>query len=219
MQRRISFYLLGLVVAGLGSTLAAQGPATDTTLLTVDRIFGTPEFRGGSLAQLAWLSDGVGYTSLERSAGGKPGQDIVRYDAETGLKTFLVPAARLVPPGDSTPLDIEEYSWSADGRRLLIFAKAQQHPRRLLGSRSRRVDAQEARRQRSRLDADVREVRARRRPRGVGPLRRVQPLCRGHRQRQDHAADARRLADHDQRHVRLGLRRRARAAGRLALEL
>jgi len=38
-----------------------------------------------------WLSDGVGYTSLERSAGGKPGQDIVRYDAETGLKTILVP--------------------------------------------------------------------------------------------------------------------------------
>jgi len=74
-------------------------------------------------------------------------------------------------PAISTPLDIEEYSWSADGRRLLIFANSQQvwrskHPRRLLGPRSRRVDAQEAGRQRSRLDADVREVRARRRPRG-----------------------------------------------------
>src|SRR6267378_1555491 len=124
MQR--SIYSLALIAAGLGSTLAAQRPATDTSLLTVDRIFGTPEFRGGSLAQLAWLSDGVGYTSLERVTGGKPGQDIVRYDAETGLKTILVPAARLVPPGDSTPLDIEEYSWSPDGRRLLIFANSQQ---------------------------------------------------------------------------------------------
>src|SRR5467141_1105556 len=124
MQR--SIYSLALIAAALGSNLPAQRPATDTSLLTVDRIFGTPEFRGGPLAQLAWLSDGVGYTSLERVTGGKPGQDIVRYDAETGLKTILVPAARLVPPGDSTPLDIEEYSWSADGRRLLVFANSQQ---------------------------------------------------------------------------------------------
>ena len=118
--------LLALVSAGLGGTVAAQRPAPDSSILTVDRIFGTPEFRGGSLGQLAWLSDGVGYTSLEPPAGGKSGKDIVRYDAETGLKTILVPAARLVPPGDSTPLDIEEYSWSPDGRRLLIFANSQQ---------------------------------------------------------------------------------------------
>jgi hypothetical protein len=40
----------------------------------------------------------------------------VRYDVETGhLKTILVPASRLVPPGDSTPLNVEEYSWSPDG--------------------------------------------------------------------------------------------------------
>src|SRR3989475_1434612 len=124
MLRRL--YLLALVVAGLGSTLAAQRPAADTSLLTVDRIFASPEFRGGSLTALAWLSDGVGYTTLERQAGGKPGQDIVRYDAETGLKTIRVPAARLVPRGDSTRLEVEEYSWSADGRRLLIFTNSQQ---------------------------------------------------------------------------------------------
>src|SRR6266481_103329 len=119
--------LLALVSAGLGGTVAAQRPAPDSSILTVDRIFGSPEFRGGSLPSLAWLSDGIGYTTLEPTAGGKGGgQDIVRYDAETGLKTILVPAARLVPVGDSTPLEIGEYSWSADGRRLLIFTKSQQ---------------------------------------------------------------------------------------------
>src|SRR5712692_9517240 len=126
MSRRISLLFIAWLAAPLGSQAAAQRASGDSSLLTVDRIFATPEFRGGSLASLAWLSDGVGYTSLERSAGGKPGQDIVRYDAETGLKTILVPAARLVPPGDSTPLDIEEYTWSADGRRLLIFTNSQQ---------------------------------------------------------------------------------------------
>src|SRR5882762_4680095 len=126
MFRRLSALLVIALAAPLGGTLAAQRASSDSSLLTVDRIFGSPEFRGGTLGALAWLSDGTGYSTLEPALGGKPGQDIVRYDAETGLKTILVPAARLVPPGDSTPLDIEEYTWSADGRRLLIFTNSQQ---------------------------------------------------------------------------------------------
>jgi len=123
---RRHFGLLVVALFALLGSAAAQRAASDSTLLTVDRIFGSPEFRGGSLPSLAWLSDGVGYTALEPAAGGKAGQDIVRYDVETGLKTILVPAARLVPAGDSTPLEIEEYSWSADGRRLLIFTNSRQ---------------------------------------------------------------------------------------------
>src|SRR5437773_6046936 len=124
MQGRI--YSLVLLAAALGGNLAAQRAAGDSSLLTVDRIFGSQEFRGGSLAALGWLSDGVGYSMLEPAAGGKAGRDIVRHDAETGVKTIPVPATRLVPAGDSTPLDIEEYTWSPDGRRLLIFTNSQQ---------------------------------------------------------------------------------------------
>jgi dipeptidyl-peptidase 4 len=127
MQRRASLYLIAMAGTVLGSPLAAQHPpAPDSSLLTVDRIFASPEFRSGTLGSLAWLSDGVGYTMLERATGGRPGQDIVRYDAETGLKTILVPASRLVPAGDSVPLAIEEYSWSPDGRRLMMFTNSQQ---------------------------------------------------------------------------------------------
>jgi len=132
MLRRLSIVIA--LATSLGRPLAAQHASGDSSLLTVDRIFASPEFRGGSLSALAWLSDGAGYTTLERAAGGggdgggggKTGQDLVRYDAETGLKTILVPASRLVPPGDSTPLEVEEYSWSPDGRRLLIFTNSKQ---------------------------------------------------------------------------------------------
>src|SRR6266511_2171941 len=86
---------------------AAQRAAPDSSLLTVDRIFASPEFRGGSIASLAWLADGIGYTTLEPPVDGKPGRDIVRYDAETGIRTSLVPPARLKPAADSTPLDVE----------------------------------------------------------------------------------------------------------------
>src|SRR6266516_3261837 len=114
MLRRLSIVIA--LAASLGRSLAAQHASGDSSLLTVDRVFASPEFRLGSLSALAWLSDGAGYTALEPAAGGRLGKDLVRYDAETGLKTILVPASRLVPPGDSTPLDVEEYSWSTDGR-------------------------------------------------------------------------------------------------------
>ena len=122
MLRR--FFLLLTVTVAAPSMLGGQ--SADSSLLTVDRIFGSPEFRSGSFGPLAWLSGGMGYTTLERPLTGRPGRDIVRYDAETGLRTILVPVSRLVPAGDSTPLDIEEYSWSPDGRRLLIFTNSQQ---------------------------------------------------------------------------------------------
>ncbi|HYT62850.1 MAG TPA: DPP IV N-terminal domain-containing protein, partial [Gemmatimonadales bacterium] len=125
-RRFLNLLFIALLAAPLGSEAAAQGTASDTSLLTVDRIFASPEFRVGSIASLAWLADGIGYTTLEPPVDGKPGRDIVRYDAETGLRTILVPAARLKPAGDSTPLDVEDYTWSADGRRLLIFTNSQQ---------------------------------------------------------------------------------------------
>jgi dipeptidyl-peptidase 4 len=124
-----------VLTATLGGLAAAQrtapaastaSAAPDSTLLTVDRIYASPEFRGGSFGPLAWLSDGAAYTTLERSAEAKEGRDIVRYDAQTGARTILVPAARLVPSGETAPLEIEEYSWSDDGNRLLIFTNSEQ---------------------------------------------------------------------------------------------
>ena len=124
MLRRIG--LIMVLAAGGREIAAAQSSANDSSLLTVDRIFGSPEFRGGTFGPLAWLNDGVSYTTLERRSDGRPGRDIVRYDGESGFRTTLVPATRLVPPGDSTPLEIEDYRWSADGRKVLIFTNTQQ---------------------------------------------------------------------------------------------
>src|ERR1041384_4574923 len=124
MARR--FALAGLLAVALGGSLSAQRAGSDTAPLTVDRIFASPEFRSGTFGPLAWLADGISYTTLEPPASGRPGRDIVRLDAETGLRTILVPAARVIPAGDSTPLDIEDYGWSADGRKLLVFTNSRQ---------------------------------------------------------------------------------------------
>ena len=50
-----------------------------------------------------------------------PATDLVRIDAASGRASVLVPAASLVPVGASQPLDPEDYDWSPDHSRLLIF--------------------------------------------------------------------------------------------------
>jgi len=98
----------------------------DPSLLTLERIFRSPEFavRGYGHTRATWLRDGLAYTMYEPSRTVR-GLDIVRYAPDTGTRTVLVPAERLVPRGESTPLYIDDYTWSPNGRKVLIFTNSQ----------------------------------------------------------------------------------------------
>ncbi len=106
----------------------AQVPGTRDSplgLVTLDRIFASADFATEPLGRPRWLADGTGYTKLEAPAGARSGRDLVRYDAATGARAVLLSAAQLVPPGDSAPLTVEDYAWSPDGRRLLVFTNSE----------------------------------------------------------------------------------------------
>ncbi len=118
MRVRVFSFAL-LLVAVAATSVAAQ--ANDPSLLTLERIFASGEFRGQFFGPARWLSDGSGYTTLEFSAETRGGLDVVRHDPATGDRSLLVPAARLVPDGESAPLWISGYEWSPDGELLLIF--------------------------------------------------------------------------------------------------
>jgi dipeptidyl-peptidase-4 len=115
-------HLAPTIVLLLPAALPAQVP--DSSLLSLQRIYGSPEFRPETFGPARWLAKGAAYTTLERSEETPAGQDLVRYDTESGERTLLVPAARLVPPGDTVPLTVESYSWSDDERQLLIFTSS-----------------------------------------------------------------------------------------------
>ena len=66
-----------------------------------------------------------GYTMLESPGPGRPGRDLVRYDAASGARTVLVTPEQLTPAGADQPLRIAGYSLSADGTRLLVFTNTQ----------------------------------------------------------------------------------------------
>ena len=113
---------LALAAAVLAAApLSAQ---SDSTRLTVARIYSSQEFAPQQLGPVRWL-DGSAYVRLERPEGNARGRDVVRYDAATGARSVLVPAARFTPAGDSVPLTIESYEWSADRSKLLIFTNSQ----------------------------------------------------------------------------------------------
>ncbi len=111
-------------VAGVAAGVATQAQQTDRARALdeqIDRIFRTREYEVPRFGPARWLPDGTAYSTVERSADRADGRDIVRYDAGSGARTILVSGSRLVPPDRTAALDIGDYAWSRDGRRLLVF--------------------------------------------------------------------------------------------------
>ena len=111
------FLLLALLI--LIGPAASSAPAQDADPgLTIERIYGSDEFRAQGFGPVRWLEDG-GYTALERDENGQ--NLIARYDPASGERSVLLDAAALTPEGENRALPIADYQWSADGRRMLIF--------------------------------------------------------------------------------------------------
>jgi dipeptidyl-peptidase-4 len=116
-------FLLALVPAAAAQDKPAPEKPFDP-VLTVERIFAGREFADERFGPARWMSDGESYTTLEPSPDVKGGRDLVLYKAATGARSVLVPAARLVPEGASEPLRVENYSWSPDGKALIVFTNS-----------------------------------------------------------------------------------------------
>ena len=104
----------------LAALVAMQAGAESKSLLSVDRIFHDEEFELNEPVSSKWLAEGASYTTVEESKSTPDGFDIVQHDSASGEQTILVDASRLVPEDAETPLEIKDYSWSDDGRFILI---------------------------------------------------------------------------------------------------
>jgi len=102
---------------------------TDPGRLTLERIIDSDEFESKSFGPVRWLKDSTGYTTLEDSQApedvndpnAEKSKDIVRYEPGSGKREIIVSATRLIPKDESKPLKIDDYSWSSNGKKLLIF--------------------------------------------------------------------------------------------------
>ncbi len=113
-----------LLVFSIVLAAPLQAQVTDSVRATVHRIFATRDFAGERFGPARWIENGAAYTTVEPSAGGR-GADIVRYETATGTRSVLVSARQMTPPGDSTALDFDDYTWSDDANLLLLFTNTE----------------------------------------------------------------------------------------------
>ncbi len=118
MFRRLTL----LAVLASAPSLHAQdvAAATDSSIVTLDRLFNSDFFSGDYVPPIRWTPDGQAYYSYDRREGAK-GPDLVRVNPATGDKTVLVRSEQLTPPGDTVPLRMASFRFSSDGRKLLVY--------------------------------------------------------------------------------------------------
>ncbi len=114
-------FILPLLLLLFVTSFAQQTQPPSDVVLTVDSIF---TYRTQPLGPVRWQSDGSGYFALEASPGKPNSVDLVRYGAATGDRTVFVGADKLTPAGAKSPLSVEEFEFSPDGQKLLIFTNS-----------------------------------------------------------------------------------------------
>lgn len=111
-------YLLAIgIVFGLCAT------AQDKKNISLEDIWKYGTFRTEMVYGLRSMNDGEHYTSLERDRGGS---SIVKYAYKDGsMVDKLVQSINLLPQGSSEPLKIDDYSFSADEKKLIIATESE----------------------------------------------------------------------------------------------
>jgi dipeptidyl-peptidase-4 len=128
------------LLAACATQKAAELPAEkmEDRMLCLEAIFKDYSFDTRKPGQIRWLKDGSGYTALEtvvsyqdvepkRDAEGevlKWPEDIVMYDPATLERKTLVSAEQLTPQGRDRALTVDDYSWSEDRSKLLIYTNS-----------------------------------------------------------------------------------------------
>ena len=117
MNRHSHNVALVLFMAFVAAPISA---AANDSVLTIDRIFHDKEFELNTKVPSKWLEGGDSYTTVEASQTIDGGFNIVRHDSASGETSILIEAKQLIPEGAERPLEIKDYSWSADGQYVLI---------------------------------------------------------------------------------------------------
>jgi dipeptidyl-peptidase-4 len=110
----ILFLSLTALVNGQGSGKA----------LTLEDIYKNNTYPTRFYRSVRWMEDSKSYTTLETNHE-RSCSEVIRYHAKSGNREVLVGASQLVPEGESDPLSIRDYAWSASNSKLLLFTNTQ----------------------------------------------------------------------------------------------
>ena len=117
MDRIFKYILCAAVLLTAALSLQAQPE------LTLEDIYVKGTFRARGVPQPTWMEDGRSYSALTEKG-------LVRVDAATLAETVIVPQAAFVPEGAARPLRVEDYTWSEDKTKLVIYTNSRRVWRR-----------------------------------------------------------------------------------------
>ena len=116
------------------ASLLLSGTASASSALneTLKQIFQSQAFDEKHFGPARWVDGGAAYTTVEPSIAfpNSEARDIVRYETATSKRTVLVSASQLGPSPNKKPLILENYAWSEDNKRLLIYTNSKKVWRR-----------------------------------------------------------------------------------------
>ena len=101
----------------------AQTDIENKSTLTLDRLFSSSEFVQESFGPYQWLGGGEFYTVVEWEDDEH--NLLALYDSKTGDRSVLIAPSDLTPSGATDPIQIEDYQWSSDEKKILIFNNSQ----------------------------------------------------------------------------------------------
>lgn len=88
--------------------------------LTLENILSGDLLRTKGYRSIHFLNSIDAYITLERAKEGS-GSELIQTDCRTGDQKIYIPAKELTPATGKEPLMLDEYSWSMDEQKLLIF--------------------------------------------------------------------------------------------------
>lgn len=129
-----AFLLLTMLALSAPALMADETPP----VLTNESIFGEYEYNAQRPGAVRWVDEGSAYTALETAPGYEDAalekdrygddiriyEEIVSYDPATQKRTVLVTLDQLKPEGSSKALVIDDYQWSEDKNKLLLYTNA-----------------------------------------------------------------------------------------------
>ncbi|HET6569138.1 MAG TPA: S9 family peptidase [Rhodothermales bacterium] len=118
------FCALLWVNAGLSASAQQAAPAR----LTLEDLFASPTFYGASFQGGRWADEGAVVTYIEQNDQGVT--DLVSYDLRTNERKVLVPGDKLRAPDVNRLIRIEDYTYSRDGKQVLLYTDSERVWRR-----------------------------------------------------------------------------------------
>ena len=124
MKRFRRLRQITLVLPFVFLLLPSQAQEIDPSQITIDRLVDnslSAKYFGG----VNWLEGKSAYTVLEGAKEYYKGRkEVVLYDAKTGERNVMIPAWRLIPPGYSSPINVEGYSFTKNISHALIYTNS-----------------------------------------------------------------------------------------------